>query len=231
MANTASGGAIDVSQYWPASMAEYLFVRQFALLCVPFFAPRLCGEGTRGRRCKLSPNLIPEFRMSAMPPFHLASPVTSLAKAREFPGELLGCPEGRSSNEAGWTSISMATRSWPTSAPRVQAPRDQRGGRPQRSRAATSARCCQCRNGRSWPAKLKAAGTSFIIEPHIRFKGEPGEQATMFFLDPSRQRHRVQGLREPAEPVCEIGARPASAGRDRARPGSTNPASQSGQTG
>ena len=32
--------------------------------------------------------------------------------------------------------------------------------------------------------KLKAAKTSFIIEPHIRFKGQPGEQATMFFLDP-----------------------------------------------
>ena len=34
-------------------------------------------------------------------------------------------------------------------------------------------------------ARLKAAGTDFIIEPHIRFRGKPGEQATMFFLDPS----------------------------------------------
>ncbi len=34
-------------------------------------------------------------------------------------------------------------------------------------------------------AKLQAAGTRFIIEPHVRFKGEVGEQATMFFLDPS----------------------------------------------
>jgi extradiol dioxygenase family protein len=34
-------------------------------------------------------------------------------------------------------------------------------------------------------ARLKAAGTEFVIEPYIRFKGEPGEQATMFFLDPS----------------------------------------------
>jgi len=33
--------------------------------------------------------------------------------------------------------------------------------------------------------KLKAAGTKFVIEPHIRFKGQVGEQATMFFLDPS----------------------------------------------
>jgi hypothetical protein len=33
--------------------------------------------------------------------------------------------------------------------------------------------------------RLKAAGTKFVIEPYVRFKGEPGEQATMFFLDPS----------------------------------------------
>jgi len=33
--------------------------------------------------------------------------------------------------------------------------------------------------------KLRTAGVTFIIEPHVRFKGEPGEQATMFFLDPS----------------------------------------------
>ena len=40
----------------------------------------------------------------------------------------------------------------------------------------------------TWEAladKLKAAGTSFVIEPYVRFKGEVGEQATMFFLDPS----------------------------------------------
>ena len=33
--------------------------------------------------------------------------------------------------------------------------------------------------------KLSQAGTRFVIEPHVRFKGEVGEQATMFFLDPS----------------------------------------------
>ena len=33
--------------------------------------------------------------------------------------------------------------------------------------------------------KLRAAGTTFVIEPQIRFKGQVGEQATMFFLDPS----------------------------------------------
>lgn len=49
----------------------------------------------------------------AIPPFHLAFPVRDLAEARRFYGELLGCPEGRSSPN-GSISISMATRSWLT---------------------------------------------------------------------------------------------------------------------
>jgi len=44
---------------------------------------------------------------------------------------------------------------------------------------------CHWLNGKRLAAKLKQAGIEFIIEPHIRFRGEPGEQATMFFLDPS----------------------------------------------
>jgi extradiol dioxygenase family protein len=42
--------------------------------------------------------------------------------------------------------------------------------------------------------RLTAAGTQFVIEPHIRFKGEPGEQATMFFLDPSGNAIEFKGF-------------------------------------
>ena len=52
-------------------------------------------------------------------------------------------------------------------------------------RSATSASCCRWPNGKRWPQRLKAKGVGFVIEPYVRFKGEPGEQATMFFLDPS----------------------------------------------
>ena len=52
-------------------------------------------------------------------------------------------------------------------------------------RCATSASCCRWTTGTRLPNRLQGAGTKFIIEPHIRFKGEVGEQATMFFLDPS----------------------------------------------
>ena len=52
-------------------------------------------------------------------------------------------------------------------------------------RCAISASCWPGTPGTGWRTSCTAAGTKFIIEPHIRFKGEIGEQATMFFLDPS----------------------------------------------
>ena len=45
---------------------------------------------------------------------------------------------------------------------------------------------------------LRAAGTAFVIEPHIRFKGEVGEQATMFFLDPSGNALEFKAFADPS---------------------------------
>ncbi|KIG08059.1 Glyoxalase-like domain containing protein [Burkholderia sp. MR1] len=121
---------------------------------------------------------------NVMPPFHLAFPVHSLAAAREFYGDLLGCPEGRSSNE--WVDFNFYGHQIVAHL----AP-DEVG---HRSTSAVDGDAVPVRHFGAvlsipqWEAlaeKLKAAGTRFIIEPHIRFKGEVGEQATMFFLDPS----------------------------------------------
>ena len=46
-------------------------------------------------------------------------------------------------------------------------------------------------------AKFKAAGQAFVIEPHIRFRGQPGEQATMFFLDPFGNALEFKAFRHP----------------------------------
>ena len=57
----------------------------------------------------------------------------------------------------------------------------------------------------SWDAwhaladRLKADGTKFLIEPHIRFNGEPGEQATMFFLDPSGNALEFKSFQDPSK--------------------------------
>ncbi len=117
------------------------------------------------------------------PPFHLAFPVDDLAKARAFYGDLLGCPEGRSSPE--WIDFNFFGHQIVAHL----AP----GEVGHRSTSAVDGDNVPVRHFgvvlsmSAWQAladRLKRAGTTFIIEPHIRFKGQVGEQATMFFLDP-----------------------------------------------
>jgi uncharacterized protein len=121
--------------------------------------------------------------MPATPLFHLAFPVTSLAKARAFYGDLLGCPEGRSSGD--WVDFDFYGHQI------VAHLAPEEAGH--RSTNAVDGDDVPVRHfGAILPMaewehlaeKLKAAGTRFVIEPHVRFKGEVGEQATMFLLDP-----------------------------------------------
>lgn len=116
-------------------------------------------------------------------PFHLAIPVADLAASRRFYGDLLGCPEGRSAER--WVDYDFFghqlvchvsdDRSVETSNPvdGHDVPIPHFGVVLEMDRWSELA------------AKLTAAGVKFIIEPHTRFAGQPGEQATMFFLDPS----------------------------------------------
>ncbi|HEY5929506.1 MAG TPA: VOC family protein [Burkholderiales bacterium] len=120
--------------------------------------------------------------MSAMPPFHLAFPVTSLAKAREFYGELLGCPEGRSSNE--WVDFNFYGHQIVAHLAPDSGHRDTNVVDGDNVPVRHFGAVLPMQEWEKLAGKLKAAKTSFIIEPHIRFKGQPGEQATMFFLDP-----------------------------------------------
>ena len=120
-----------------------------------------------------------------MPPFHLAFPVHDLAAARQFYGKLLGCPEGRSSAE--WVDFNFYGHQIVAHL----AP-DECGRRGSSSMVddhdVPVRHFGAVLNLAQWQQladKLQAAGTTFVIEPYIRFKGEPGEQATMFFLDPS----------------------------------------------
>jgi extradiol dioxygenase family protein len=121
---------------------------------------------------------------TVIPPFHLAFPVHDLAAARRFYGDLLGCPEGRSS--PAWVDFNFYGHQIVAHLAPAEC-----------GSAATSAVDDHAVPVRhfgvvldlaQWQAladKLRAAGTRFVIEPYVRFKGEVGEQATMFFLDPS----------------------------------------------
>jgi extradiol dioxygenase family protein len=118
------------------------------------------------------------------PPFHLAFPVHDLGLARQFYGDLLGCPEGRSADD--WVDFNFFGHQIVAHlAPNAldAAPTNAVDGHdvPTRHFGVVL-------NMGQWQAladKLATAGVDFIIAPHVRFKGEPGEQATMFFCDPS----------------------------------------------
>jgi extradiol dioxygenase family protein len=119
-----------------------------------------------------------------MSPFHLAFPVHDLAAARQFYGDLLGCPEGRSSEE--WVDFNfyghqIVAHLAPSETGEVQRNAVDGHGVPVRHFGIVLPMA-------DWEAlarHLREQGLRFVIEPYIRFKGEPGEQATMFFLDPS----------------------------------------------
>jgi len=117
------------------------------------------------------------------PRFHLAFPVRDLAEARAFYGGLLGCAEGRSAPD--WVDFDFHGHQIVAhlAPPEAAAPTNAVDGEqvPVRHFGVI----LDLDAWRALAERLKAAGTRFIIEPQIRFQGLPGEQATLFFLDPS----------------------------------------------
>ena len=135
--------------------------------------------------------------MSAMAPFHLAFPVTSLVQARAFYGGLLGCPEGRSSEE--WVDFNfyghqIVAHLAPDEAGHRQASAVDGQAVPVRHFGVV----LPMGDWEALAAKLRAAGIKFIIEPYIRFKGQVGEQATMFFLDPCGNALEFKAFADPS---------------------------------
>ena len=117
-------------------------------------------------------------------PFHLAFPVRDLAEARAFYGQLLGCAEGRSA--ADWIDFDFYGHQ--IVAHRVDAASGDAGGNPVDGHDVPVPHFGVVLAMAEWDAlaaRLTAANVAFEIEPHVRFRGEPGEQATMFFRDPS----------------------------------------------
>ena len=116
--------------------------------------------------------------------FHLAFPVKDLPEARAFYGGLLGCPEGRSSPD--WIDFNfyghqIVAHLSPKECGKAAVSEVDGDNVPVRHFGAV----LPMADWEALSAKLRSVGTNFIIEPHIRFKGQVGEQATMFFLDPS----------------------------------------------
>ena len=118
------------------------------------------------------------------PRFHLAFPVHDLAAARAFYGGVLGCPEGRSSSD--WIDFDlMGHQIVAHLAPEEAGHRKTSHVDGEQVPVRHFGVILDMAGWEEMAERLKAAGIKFIIEPQIRFKGEPGEQATLFFLDPS----------------------------------------------
>jgi hypothetical protein len=134
----------------------------------------------------------------SLPPFHLAFPVDDLAAARRFYGGLLGCPEGRSAPE--WVDFDLfghqiVAHLAPNSAPR-RATNEVDGDHVPVPHFGLVLPMDQWK---ALAAKLRAAGVEFVIEPTVRFSGQPGEQATMFLLDPAGNALEFKAMADPAK--------------------------------
>ncbi len=122
--------------------------------------------------------------MTALHPFHLAFPVNDLDEARTFYGGLLCCPEGRSSPE--WIDFDfyghqIVAHLAPDQTGATSVNAVDGHGVPVRHFGVV----LPMTDWRTLADRLTDAGVEFVIAPYVRFKGEPGEQATMFFRDPS----------------------------------------------
>ena len=121
-----------------------------------------------------------------LPPFHLAIPVHDIDAARHFYGEVLGFGRGRSAER--WTDWDVEGHQVVThqvDGHEVPVPH--------------FGLVLPVDRFQELAAQLTAAGTSFVIEPYVRFQGEPGEQWTMFFLDPSGNALEFKAFRDPSQ--------------------------------
>ena len=120
-----------------------------------------------------------------LPPFHLAFPVDNLEAARDFWGRIMGCPEGRSSDD--WIDFDFHGHQIVAHlAPDVVARGN--GSNPVDGHDVPVPHFGLVLGLAEWKAlaaRLVNAGVKFVIEPYVRFEGLPGEQATMFFRDPA----------------------------------------------
>jgi hypothetical protein len=138
----------------------------------------------------------------ALAPFHLAFPVDDLARARTFYGELLGCAEGRSSAE--WIDFNFFGHQIVAhlAPPRPAEPQD--AGRGDHHNAVDGQHVPVPHFGvvLAWEdfhalaERLRAGGQKFVIEPGVRFAGQAGEQATMFFRDPAGNALEFKAFRD-----------------------------------
>lgn len=124
--------------------------------------------------------------VNELSPFHIAFPVDDLEAAREFYGGILGCREGRSSDI--WIDFNLFGHQIVAHYQAADAKQDLNQSNPVDGHDVPVPHFGVILPWDTWQDladRLTASGLEFVIEPYVRFAGEVGEQATMFFRDPS----------------------------------------------
>ncbi|MES2137881.1 MAG: VOC family protein [Pseudomonadota bacterium] len=119
----------------------------------------------------------------SLPPFHFAFPVDDLAAARRFYGELIGCREGRSADH--WVDFDLYGHQIVA---HFSAQGRERTTNPVDGEAVPVPHFGVVLPMDEWKRlaeRLQSGAVEFVIKPTVRFEGQPGEQATMFLLDPA----------------------------------------------
>ena len=133
-----------------------------------------------------------------LPPFHLAFPVDDLSAARRFYGDLLGCAEGRRSEQ--WVDFDLHGHQ--IVAHLAPAAVRDRATNPVDGDDVPVPHFGLVLQMDAWEKladRLTQADVEFVIRPTIRFAGQPGEQATMFLLDPAGNALEFKAMADPAK--------------------------------
>jgi hypothetical protein len=131
-----------------------------------------------------------------MTAFHLAIPVTDLAAARHFYGEVFGCPEGRSAER--WIDFNffghqlVVHLAAPSAISRNAVDGDQ-------VPVPHFGAVLPWADWEALAARITAAGITFELEPHIRWAGKPGEQGTFFLFDPAGNALEFKAMRSEGQ--------------------------------
>jgi extradiol dioxygenase family protein len=134
--------------------------------------------------------------MPNLPPFHLAFPVRDLEQTHDFYTRILGCRTGRRSDT--WIDFDLYGHQIVAHL----APAASQAHNPVDGHDVPVPHFGVILEWETWhrlAQQLREAGIEFVIEPYIRFAGQTGEQATMFFLDPSGNALEFKSFRDPAQ--------------------------------
>jgi uncharacterized protein len=145
----------------------------------------------------VSLNAISPIAMTNLNPFHLAIPVDDLAACRSFYSDVLGCPEGRSDSK--WVDFDFFGHQLVIHQVGSKSV-DQENSNPVDGKHVPIPHFGIVLEWTQWHAlaeNLRGQNVKFTIEPHIRFEGQIGEQATMFFLDPAGNALEFKSFKSP----------------------------------